>query len=167
MGIMFHSSPNLISLPLPTSSLSLSHLPAELFPTSVKEKALSTEIQALQVKGAVEQAPPTPGLYSWVFVAMKASGVLRLIIDLSILNLEVAFTKFYMETPQSVLRSVRKRDWMVLVDLQDAYLQVPVHPESRHFLKFVSPAGTFQFSVLPLGLTTVPKCLHGTWLRSR
>ena len=81
-----HLSPSPISLP-------------SYSPTSIKEKALSTEIQALQEKGSVEQAPPTPGFYSRVFVAMKASGVLRPIIDLSILNLQVAFTKFYMETP--------------------------------------------------------------------
>ena len=30
-----------------------------------------------------------------------------------------------------VLQSIRSGDWMISLDLQDAYLQVPVHPQSR------------------------------------
>ena len=62
-----------------------------------------------------------------------------------------------METQQSVLRSVRAGDWMVSVDLKDAYLQVPIHQESRKYLRFVSSTGTFQFKVLCFGLTTAPQ----------
>ena len=37
---------------------------------------------------------------------------------------------FSYETTQSVLQSLRPGDWMVSLDLQDAYLQVSVHPSS-------------------------------------
>ena len=50
--------------------------------------------------------------------------------DLSTLNTYIASQRFHMETPQSVLRSIRQGDWMISLDLQDAYLQVPIHPES-------------------------------------
>ena len=49
-------------------------------------------------------------------------------IDLSRLNGWVAVSHFHVETAQSVLQSLRLRDWMVSLDLQDAYLHVPVHP---------------------------------------
>ena len=62
-----------------------------------------------------------------------------------------------METPQSVLRSIRPGDWMVSLDLQDAYLQVPVHHDSRRYLCFVVEGRTYQFRVLCFGLTTVPQ----------
>ena len=68
---------------------------------------------------------------------MKASGAWRLIIDLSTLNLRFQQTSFKMETLQSVLLSVRPGDWMVSLDLKDAYLRVPMHPESRKFLRFM------------------------------
>ena len=62
-----------------------------------------------------------------------------------------------METPQSVLRSIRLGDWMVSLDLQDAYLQVPVHHDSRRYLRFVVEGRTYQFRVLCFGLTTAPQ----------
>lgn len=146
--IPFQSSPPLSATPVNLPSYS---------PSSIRGKALATELAALLEKGALEKAPLTPGYYSRVFVAAKASGAWRPIIDLSRLNLHVQFTKFHMETPQSVLRSIRTGDWMVSVDLRDAYLQVPMHPESRRYLRFMSSTGIFQFKVLCFGLTTAPQ----------
>ena len=48
-------------------------------------------------------------------------------------------------------------DWMVSLDLQDAYLQVPVHHDSRRYLRFVVEGRTYQFRVLCFGLTTAPQ----------
>ena len=79
---------------------------------------------------------------------MKALGVWRHIVDLSGLNLHVDFTKLHMEAPQSVLRSVQRRDWMVSVDLHNAYLQAPVHLDSLKYLRFMSFHQTFHFQVL-------------------
>ena len=62
-----------------------------------------------------------------------------------------------LETPQSVLCSIRPGDWMVSLDLQDAYLQVPVHHDSRRYLRFVVGGRTYQFRVLCFGLTTAPQ----------
>ena len=72
--------------------------------------------------------PLLRGYYSHMFVVTKVSGGWRPIIDLSTLNLSVVVSKFLMETAQSVLHSVRRGDWMVSIDLKDAYLQVPIHP---------------------------------------
>ena len=58
-----------------------------------------------------------------------------------------------METPQSILRSI----WMVSLDLRDAYLQVPVHHDSRRYLRFVVAGKSYQFRVLCFGLTTAPQ----------
>ena len=120
-------TPPLSDVPLQVSSYS---------PSSTKGKALAGEVRSLLDKGAVEPAPPSPGFYSRMFVVLKASGAWRPIIDLSYFNRFVMGTKFRMETVQSVLASVRQGDWMVSLDLKDAYLQVPIHPESRQFLRF-------------------------------
>ena len=113
-------------------------------------------------KGAVELAPlPSPGFYSRLFVVMKASGSWRPVIDLSLLNLRVQKTSFKMETLRSVLLSVRAGDWMVSLDLKDAYLQVPMHPESRKFLRFVACGKIYQFKVLCFGLSMAPQVFTG------
>ena len=43
------------------------------------------------------------------------------------------------------------------LDLQDAYLQVPVHHDSRRYLRFVVAGKSYQFRVLCFGLTTAPQ----------
>ena len=46
---------------------------------------------------------------------------------------------------------------MVSLDLQDAYLQVPFHHNSRCYLRFVVGGRTYRFRVLCFGLTTAPQ----------
>ena len=62
-----------------------------------------------------------------------------------------------METLQSVLILVQAGDWIVSLDLKDAFLQVPMHPESRKFLRFVACGKVYQFKVLCFGLSTAPQ----------
>ena len=127
-------------------------------PSSIRGKALEGEVCSLLEKGAIELAPlPSLSFYSRLFVVMKASGSWRPVIDLSLLNLKVLKTSFKMETLQSVMVSVRPGDWMVSLDLKDAYLQVPMHPESRKFLWFVALGKVYQFKVLCFGLSTAPQ----------
>ena len=146
--ILFSRGPPLSDQPLPMPSYS---------PSSIRGKALEKEFQDLLLKRAIEQAPQTPGFYSRLFVVQKDSGAWRPIIDLSTLNTYIASQHFHMETPQSVLRSIRQGDWMISLDLQDAYLQVPVHPESRRYLRFTMGGVPYQFRVLCFGLTTAPQ----------
>ena len=124
---------------------------------SVRGVALGREVQALIEKGAIEPVSPDPGFYSRLFLVPKSSGGWRPVIDLSVLNHYIVKTRFHMETNSSVLRSIRKTDWMVSIDLKDAYLQIPIHPASLKFLRFVANQGTFQFKVLCFGLTTAPQ----------
>ena len=126
-------------------------------PQSIMGVALTQELQNLLRKGAVEPAPQSPGFYSRLFLVQKASGSWRPIIDLSTLNDYIISAHFHMETPWSVLNSIRPGDWMISLDLQDAYLQVPVHRDSRLFLRFVVAGKTYQFRVLCFGLTTAPQ----------
>ena len=134
------------SLP-PPLPLVLIRLPS-YSPTSFKGIALQGEILALIAKGAVELAPLSPGLYNCLFVVQKALGSWRPVLDLFHLNEFVLQTRFKMESNQSVFRSVQKFDWMVSIDLKDAYFQVPTHPDSRRFLRFVMDGTVYQFRTL-------------------
>lgn len=44
-----------------------------------------------------------------------------------------------------------------MIDLKQAFLQVPLHPESRHLTAFMSHDGQlFQYKRVPYGLTSAP-----------
>ena len=126
------------------------------FPSTVTPP-LQGEISALIKKGAVELAPPSPWFYSHVFEVMKASGLWRPIIGLSILNKFVCQSRFKMETNRSVLNAIQRDDKMFSIDLKDAYFQVPVHPESRKYLRFAAFSKVFQFKVLCFSLSLAPQ----------
>ena len=148
-NIPFLRPPPLSAEPIPMPSYA---------PTSIKGAALEEVTLALIAKGAVELAPlPSPGFYSRLFVVWKTSGSWRPVIDLSLLNHFVDVSHFRMETIQSVLLSVRQGDWMASIDLREAYLQVPVHPESRRFLRFVAHGRGYQFTAPCFGLSTAPQ----------
>ena len=147
--IPFLSPPPLSTAPVPMPSYS---------PSSTRGVALREVTLGLIAQGVVELAPlPSPGFYSHLFVVWKTSGSWRPVIDLSHLNGFVDVSHFQMETIQSVLLSVRQDDWMASIYLKEAYLQVPLHPDSRPFLRFVSEGRTFQFKALCFGLSTAPQ----------
>ena len=129
-------------------------------PHFIRGVALNQELQDLLRKGAVEPAPQSPGFYSRLFLVKKASGSWRPIIDLLTLNDYITSSRFHMETPRSVLNSIRPGDWMISLDLQDAYLQVPVHHDSRRYLRFVVDGKPFQFRVLLLRSYDRASSLH-------
>ena len=91
-----------------------------------------------------------------MFVVWKTSGSWRPVIDLLVFIRFVLKTPFKRETSQSVRLSVRQGDWMVSVDLKEPYLQVPVHTDSRKYLRFVALGEPYQFRARCLGLSTAP-----------
>ena len=52
---------------------------------------------------------------------------------------------------------IQSADWMVKLDLKDAYLQVPIHQEYQSLLQFQWQGKTYQFVCLPFGLTSAPR----------
>ena len=140
------ADPPLSEVPIPMPSY---------HPLSIKGVALGEVTRTLVALGAVELAPlPSPGFYSCLFVVWKTLGSWRPVIDLSTLNLFVDVSHFQMKTIQSVLLSVSQGDWMASIDLKEAYLQIPVHPESRPFFHFVAHGRVYQFTALCFGLST-------------
>ena len=152
----------------------LSRTPIQLSayqPPSVRFLALQQEVAALLEKEAIEEVvDPSPGFYNRLFVVPKASGGWRPVLDVSRLNKFVLLTSFSMESPRTVMDAVCRGDWMFSVDMQDAYFHVPIHPDSRKYLRFVFRGKVFQFRALPFGLSTAPQvftrvlCPFARWL---
>ena len=47
-----------------------------------------------------------------------------------------------------------------LVDLEDGFHQVPLLEECRHLTAFCTPAGTFEWRALPMGVKVGPQAFH-------
>ena len=127
-------------------------------PGSEKFQVLQSEVQAMVEKEAVELVKEkTNGFYNRLFVVTKASGGWRPVLDVSRLNVFVDLTPFSMESPRSVMGAIQPGDWMFSIDMKDAYFHVPIHPDSRKYLRFVFEDRVFQFRALCFGLSSAPQ----------
>jgi hypothetical protein len=124
----------------------------------VRRETLDQAVLDMVEKGAIEAVhSPDPGFYSRIFLVPKPGNRWRPVIDLSALNAHVPCPSFKMETPASVLRAVRKGQWLTSLDLSDAYFHIPIHQASRRYLRFLHQGVVWQFRALPFGLNTAPR----------
>ena len=134
MVTFFHSS-NLVRAPLIQSGY----------------KALTSCIQFLLSKNAIERVEniKSLGFYSRLFLVPEPHQRWRSVIDLSRLNTFLLVERLKMETPESIRASLISGEWVSSIDLADAYLHIPIHPNSRKYLRFCYRSQVFQFTSLP------------------
>ena len=62
-----------------------------------------------------------------------------------------------METNRSVIAAVQPNDWMISIDLKDAYFHIAIHPECHRYFRFVANGKVYEYTALPFGLSTAPR----------
>ena len=124
---------------------------------SEKSKALDMELEKLRAKRTISPAHDrTESFLSPMFLVPKADGSWRPVINLRSLNQFVVSPHFKMEGIRVVKGLLRKNDWMVKLDLKDAYLSVPMSSPHRRFLRFEWRQQIWEFNCLPFGLNSAP-----------
>ena len=98
---------------------------------------IQKEVDELLAKGAIEPSSGGAGFYSSVFVVPKHTGGLRPILSLKHFNHYMHIPSFKMPTLKTVWQLVQWGDYAFSIDLQDAYLHVPIVKHHRRFLRFV------------------------------
>ena len=142
-------------------------------PTSKeKENLLNHEVEGLLTKRAVSiVADHSPGFWATIFLAEKKGGW-RPVFNLKKLNNYLDIPHFKMETNHSIIEAINVGDWVVSLDLKDAYLHVPIHPDHQKYLRFSYRNISYQWNVLPFGLATSPLVFTkvmtevGAWART-
>ena len=121
---------------------------------------IAEAVQSLLQKNAVrlvDLSRDGQGFYSHLFVVPKKSGGLRPVLNLSALNKYVRNHQFRMETNRSVIAAVQPDDWMISIDLKDAYFHIAIHPECHRYFRFVANGKVYEYTALPFGLSTAPR----------
>ena len=129
----FLSKPNLVRFPLILSE----------YKARQKDQALATCIQSLLLKNTIKRVENVKslGFYSHLFLVHKPHQRWRPVIDLSRLNTFLHVEKFEMETPESIRTFLIPGEWVSSIDLSDTYLHIPIHPNSRKYLRFCYKSG--------------------------
>src|SRR5690606_2819336 len=103
--------------------------------------------------GAVGDANPSPteknSVVSLIFPVKKKEGRIRTVINLKTINPYVQPITFTMEGIRTVKELLQPRDFMVKIDLADAFHHIPLHREHQRFFRFVWDGRLLQWRVLP------------------
>ena len=92
-----------------------------------------------------------------MFVVSKHTGGLQPIVNMKHFNHYMHMPSFKMPTLNHVWQLIQHGDYAFSIDLQDAYLHVPIVKNHHHFLHFVWCNVPYQWKVLPFGLATAPR----------
>lgn len=122
-----------------------------------KRELIHKEVMSLREKQAIERAPSSPGFYGRLFLVPKKTGGFRPVFNLRPLNHFIQKESFKMATIRTVAAAIRPGDFAVSLDLKDAYLHIPIHKLHRKFLRFTFKGTSYQFKVLPFGLSSAPR----------
>ena len=120
-------------------------------------KLIDNEVIKLIDKGAV-----VPVLYehkefiSNIFLVPKKTGDMRPVINLKPLNQFVEKIHFKMENIQMALNFISQGDYMISIDLKDAYFSVPIFRKDRKYLRFLWKGQRYEFTCLPFGYSLAP-----------
>ena len=118
---------------------------------------IQKEVDELLAKGAIEPSSGGVGFYSSMFVVPKHTGGLCPILSLKHFNCYMHIPSFKMPTLKNIWKLIQQGDFAFSIDLQDAYLHVPIVKHHRHFLHFVWHNVPYQWKVSPFGLATAPR----------
>lgn len=86
----------------------------------------------------------------------KSNGKLRVCLDSRGVNAWTKKDSYPMRNMGEIFHRLGSAKFFSVVDLKDAYFQIPLKEESRDYTAFRTPQGLFRFKVCPFGLTNAP-----------
>ena len=133
--------------------------PRELSLEEDRALAVRLEVDELVLKGAVTRVQERPHQFvSQIFtIPKKDSGKERPVENLKALNGFVCYEHFKKEGLKLLPDLLQPNDWLVKLDLKDAYFVVPTHHDFKRLLRFRWSGQLFQYQCLPFGLSSAPR----------
>jgi transposase InsO family protein len=108
------------------------------------------EVEAMKQMGVIEQAASPYN--APVVLVRKKDGNVRFCVDYRRLNDVTVFDAEPLPDVEQLFASLGKSQYFTKIDLSKGYWQIPISEACRPMTAFTTPAGQFQFTVMPFGL---------------
>ena len=123
-----------------------------------ENKLIEIEIQAMLQKQAIAPANHCKIQFiGHLFLRPKKDGGMRPVFNMKKLNKFIQYKHFKMEGLFMLKTLLLRNDFMVNVDLKDAYFGIPIDANHRRFLRFQWENTLYKFTCLPFGLSSAPR----------
>ena len=100
-------------------------------------KIVQEEMDTLLEKEAIEPIPHRQAKFvSNLFLVKKKSGGFRPVINLKSLNQFIHTERFTMKTITNLRTMLSKNDWIMTIDISDAFLTFPLDEEFKDYVAF-------------------------------
>ena len=123
---------------------------------------LSQQLEDFKALNIIEPSQSTT--VSPVVNVRKPDGTYRLVVDYRCLNDKLKDIPFACLDVSMVLERLQGHKIYGKLDLKSGFHQLPLHPDSRDALSFITPFGQFRWTRLPMGLRTSPSLFHTAML---
>ena len=94
--------------------------------------------------------------YNRLFLVPKPNNRWRPILDLSTLNTFLNTESFKMDTPETIRTSLQLGKWVTSIDFRDAYFHIPIHSQSRKYMRFTFRVSPTSSKLYPLACPQHP-----------
>ena len=132
-----------------TDNLPVRSPPYQCSPPKLQQ--LREHVDLLLQKGVIR--PSNSNYASPAFLVPKPNGKYRMVVNYQKLNSKIKFDCFPLPTIEGAFQHFSGAKIFSVIDLNMAYHQVPLSPQSRQYTAFVTPFGLYEFNKLPMGIS--------------
>ncbi|KAG1455810.1 hypothetical protein G6F55_006855 [Rhizopus delemar] len=134
-------------------------------PWRVPKKHLSAEdqlhvniaIQKFLTGEMIEVSPSQNKNFLSNFFTLQEQTKRRPILDCQKLNSFLQVEHFKMEGVPALREIIEENDYICKIDLKDAYVVIPIHPDSQDYLSFENQGIVYRYKSLAFGLSVAPR----------
>lgn len=128
--------------------------------SEMMKKTLSATIKRFLAEGIIEPTNQKSQILNLFFPILKKNKKdLRWILDLKFVSAHLNHKAYKMETITQIREMIQEKDWMVSIDIVNAFYHLLIHPDYRQYCRFKALNKTYQFKALPMGLSESPWAL--------
>ena len=91
-----------------------------------------------------------------VVIVREKDGGIRLCVDYRRLNAETVDDAYPLPRIQEFFDALVRAQFFSTLDLASGYHQIAMHPDDQHKTSFVTPMGLFEYTRMPMGLSSAP-----------
>ena len=123
---------------IPFSQTPFYYGPPQLGKVNQEERLqINSEIKGMLWKGAIQQVKSDPGEFlSNLFLESKNDGGHRSVINLKLLNSFIPYQHFKMEGIHLIKEILQEHDFLIKIDLKNAYFGIPLNKKSKNIFVF-------------------------------